>query len=408
MEIFVARQPVFTADKKIFAYELLFRSGLQNAFPNIEGNTATSAVLDHTFFSFGLKTILGGKPGLVNFTRELLCQRVPLLFPKEHVIVEVLEDVEPDEEVIEALAELRKKGYKIALDDFLYHTKFESMIGLSHIIKFDLMATPLHTLGPLIKNLRSKYHLTLLAEKVETHEEFELAQKMGFGLFQGYFFAKPEILSKKEISTSSITKIQLINEIGRMELDLKRIEDLIRKDVSISFKLLKFINSAYFRRLTSIDTIKDAMVILGIDELKKFINVVALSNISDGKPNELIRASVIRARMCELCGGLIKSRFSTEELFTLGLFSTMDALLDMPMLHFLKQVSFSTPIKKALMGQDPDFKKILFIVKIFEQGRWDHQIFKVMEGKTLLRKLPEFYRDSVAMADSLFEKKRTL
>ena len=314
MEIFVARQPVFTANKTIFGYELLFRSGLKNAFPDIDGSKATSSVLANTFFSFGLKEILGGKPGLVNFTQELICQRLPLLFPREHVIIEVLEDVEPDQMVVESLREFKSKGYRIALDDFLYDDRFEPMIGLSSMIKFDLMATPLDSLAPLVKKLKDKYHLTLLAEKVETHDEFEQAKEMGFGLFQGYFFAKPEILSKKEISTSGITKLRLINELGKLKLNLKNIEELIRKDISISFKLLKFINSAYFRRISPINTIKDAMIVLGTDELKKFINVVALSNINDSKPNELIRASVVRARMCELCGTLLKSRYSTEEI----------------------------------------------------------------------------------------------
>ncbi|MCG8567364.1 MAG: HDOD domain-containing protein, partial [Desulfobacterales bacterium] len=296
----------------------------------------------------------------------------------------------------------KSKGYRIALDDFLYDDRFDPMIGLSSMIKFDLMATPLDSLAPLVKKLKDKYHLTLLAEKVETHDEFEQAKEMGFGLFQGYFFAKPEILSKKEISTSGITKLRLINELGKLKLNLKNIEELIRKDISISFKLLKFINSAYFRRISPINTIKDAMIVLGTDELKKFINVVALSNINDSKPNELIRASVVRARMCELCGTLLKSRYSTEELFTLGLFSTMDALLDITMEEIVTQVSFSDSIREALLGQDPDFKKILFIVKSFEKGNWEHQVFKIMEGKTLMEKLPEFYLDGIKMADSLF------
>ncbi|MCG8567710.1 MAG: signal transduction protein, partial [Desulfobacterales bacterium] len=138
----MARQPVFTANKTIFGYELLFRSGLKNAFPDIDGSKATSSVLANTFFSFGLKEILGGKPGLVNFTQELICQRLPLLFPREHVIIEVLEDVEPDQMVVESLREFKSKGYRIALDDFLYDDRFEPMIGLSSMIKFDLMATP--------------------------------------------------------------------------------------------------------------------------------------------------------------------------------------------------------------------------------------------------------------------------
>ena len=402
MEIFVARQPIFTAKRKIFGYELLFRSGLENVFPDVEGDTATSNVLSNTFFTFGLDEILGGKPGLVNFTETLICKRLPLLFPKEHVIIEVLEDVEPTKEVIAALKEIKSEGYRIALDDFIFDKKFAPMIQMRSIIKFDLIATPLGTLGPIIKKITEKTRLTLLAEKVETHEEFEQAKEMGFGLFQGYFFAKPEILSKKSISTTSITKLKLVNALTQSEIDLALIEELIKKDVSISFKLLKFLNSAYFSRVSEIDTVKDAMLVLGTDELKKFINVVVISDLQTNKPNELIRSSVVRARMCELCGTLLETHFTDEELFTLGLFSSMDAIMDMPMAHIMEQLSFSEKIKTALVGNDKQFKQIMLIVTNFEKGRWDHRMFEIMEGKKLLAKLPEFYRDGLKMADSFF------
>jgi c-di-GMP-related signal transduction protein len=188
MDIYVARQPIFTTKRQIFGYELLFRLGLENAFPDIDGNVATSSVLSNTFFSFELGKILANKPGLINFTRELLLQRTPLLFPKKHIIIEVLEDIEPTDQIIEALTEINSKGYKIALDDFVYHEKFQPMMALCRLIKFDLMATPLDTLNDIVADIKENYAITLLAEKVETYEEFELAKEMGFKLFQGYFF----------------------------------------------------------------------------------------------------------------------------------------------------------------------------------------------------------------------------
>lgn len=403
MEIFVARQPVFTAKKKIFGYELLFRSGLENAFPNIDGDTATSGVLANTFFSFGLDEILGGKPGLINFTQSLLRQQVPLLFPKEHIIIEVLENVEPDPDIIEALKAFKENGFRVALDDFVYEEKFRPMMSLSSMIKFDLMATPLDTLPPVLADIRDNFPtMTLLAEKVETHEEFEEAKAMGFGLFQGYFFSKPEVLSKKEISAGQLTKLKLINEAGRMDPDLKKIEELIRKDVSVSFKLLKFINSAYFGRPTAVDTIRDAIIVLGVDELKKFINIVVASDLNESKPNELIRASVVRARMCELCGSMLKTHFTTDELFTIGLFSCMDAILDLPMADILEQVIFSDKLKDALLGNDKQFNQIKLMVSCFERGMWSHKLYKLMEGRKIIDKLPEFYLDSVRMADAFF------
>lgn len=402
MDIFVARQPVFTAKKKVFGYELLFRNSLENIFPDTDGNKATSTVLSNTFFSFGLNKILGGKPGLINFTRDLVLQKTPLLFPKEHIIIEVLEDIEPEPAVIESLREFNQQGYKIALDDFVYDPKFDTMISLCAMIKFDLMVTPLDTLESVISDIRANHHLTLLAEKVETHHEFEQAKKMGFGLFQGYFFAKPEILSEKDISSGQITKMKLISEVNQNNLNLGKIETLIKNDLSVSFKLLKFINSAYFKRSMAIDTIKEAMTFMGIDELKKFINVVVVSDMAEHKPNELIRSSMIRARMCEQCGGLLKTHFTTEELFTIGLFSAMDAILDRPMTDILSHITFSDKIKDALLGKDKQFSQLHTLVTSFEKGQWDQKFFRLIEGKAIMKKLPEFYRDAILLADSFF------
>lgn len=402
MEIFVARQPVFTADREVFGYELLFRLGLENSFPDIDGDTATSNLLSNTFFSFELEEILSGKPGLINFTRNLILKRTPLIFPKEHIIIEVLEDIDPEPEIIDALTEFRRKGFRIALDDFVYDKKFDRMISLCQIIKFDLMATPLDTLEPVFKEIKADHSIALLAEKVETHEEFEQAKEMGFTLFQGYFFSKPEILSQKDVTPGQTTQLKLLNELGRAELDFKKIEDLIKQDISISFKLLKFINSAYFSRPSPIDTIKDSMVLLGETELKKFINVAVVSNLNPAKPNELTRASVIRARMCEQCGAHMNTRFSTEELFTIGLFSSMDAIMDMTMEKILDSISLSEKIKDALLGRDKQYKQINALVDSIEKGKWDSRLLKLIEGRAIMEKLPGFYRDAIKMADAMF------
>ena len=191
MEVFVARQPVFTQKRKLFGYELLFRAGLENVFPNIDGDVATSNLLSNIFYPFEFNEILNNKKGLINFTRKSILEKVPLFLPKEQFIIEVLEDIEPEKDIITALSMMKDKGYTIALDDFVYHSRFEPMIRLSKIIKFDIRATPLDSLVDIIPQIDSKYKVTLLAEKVETYKEFETAKKMGFNLFQGYFFSKP-------------------------------------------------------------------------------------------------------------------------------------------------------------------------------------------------------------------------
>jgi EAL and modified HD-GYP domain-containing signal transduction protein len=403
MEIFVARQPIFTARKTLFGYELLFRQGFENIFPDIDGDTATSSILSNTFFSFEINEITGNRPALINFTKKLILQKTPLLFPPRRIIIEVLENIEPEPKIVAALDEFKSNGFTIALDDFIYHKKFRPMMKLCKIIKFDIIATPLETLENTIKEISTNYNIMLLAEKVETYEEFQLAKQMGFTLFQGYFFAKPEIISKKDIPAVQITRLKLISETGRRDPDLKKIENLIKKDVSVSFKLLKFINSAYFKRPTPINTIKDAITYLGIDELKKFINVIAISELNKGKPNELVRSAVIRARMCEQCADLFTTDFTGEELFTLGLFSVIDAMLDNEMEIILRNIAFSPKIKNALMGRDKNFKKILDIVINFEQGRWDNAFYALMSNTPAEKKLLEFYFDAVRMSGSFLD-----
>ena len=401
MDIFVARQPVFTSDKKLFGYELLFRLSLDNVFPDIDGSVATSGVLSNTFFSFGISDILSGKPGLINFTRDLLIKQTPLLFPKEHVIVEVLEDIEPEPEIIEALKAFKSHGFRIALDDFIYDQKFNEMIQLCDIIKFDIMATPLDTLSPVLDALKDERdHITLLCERVETHQEFEQAKAMGFDLFQGYFFSKPEIISNKSLATNQITNLKLLNEVSKQEPALDVIENMIKNDVAISFKLLTFINSAYFNRPSAVDTIKEAITFLGLQELKKFIYVVVVSGINPGKPNELIRFSLIKARMCEQCAHVLRTRFTPEELFTVGLFSTMDAILDIPMKEILEKIALSEKIKDALLGKNRIFNQLDDLITNFEQGQWDHTRFRGEKDSKLIQKLPAFYLDALKMADS--------
>ncbi|MBF0200413.1 MAG: HDOD domain-containing protein [Desulfamplus sp.] len=399
MDIYVGRQPILSKSKKTFAYELLFRNSLQNSFPGIDGDTGTSRLLSNTFFSMGIADITGNKPGFINFTRELIVNKTPLLFPKENIVIEILENVEPEPEVVNAIQEFRKKGYRIALDDFIFDNKYKPLIRLAHIIKFDLTATPLHTITDLVKNLKSKSKIILLAEKVETYEEFTLAKEMGFTLFQGYFFAKPEIISKADISANKMTLLNLISEVGKADMNFDKLSNIIKNDIAISYKLMKFINSPYFRRSNEIGTVRDAMAFLGEDTIKQFVRVLAAAGLGDSKPDELMRLSIARARMCELMGKEIKTPFSPEELFTMGLFSTIGAMLDKDMSSVLKEISFSDRIKDGLLGKNDDFNTFLGICDCFESGKWgDNDLDEC--SLPLLDNIQNIYLDALRMADN--------
>ncbi len=401
MDIFVGRQPILNQNKKTYAYELLFRDSLKNSFPGIDGNIGTSRLLANTFFSMGIKEITGNRPGFINFTKELILNKTPLLFPKESIIIEILEDVEPDKAVEDTIKEFRKKGYKVALDDFIFDKKYTNLIKLSNIIKFDLMATPLDTIEGLVKALKNKFNITLLAEKVETYEEFLKAKEMGFSLFQGYFFSKPEVISKTDIPSNKMTLLTLISEIGKSSMSFDKLAQIIKNDISISYKLMKFINSPYFRRANEISTIKDAVSFLGENTIKQFVRVLAAAGLSDNKPDELMRLSIVRARMCERLGKYINTNFSSEELFTMGLFSTIDAMLDKDMQNILNEISFSRKVCSGLLGNDKTFNHLLSLCTCFEKGEWAICCRLPEEmACDLNAHLPSIYMDALKMADN--------
>ena len=327
MEVFVARQPILDGNKQTFGYELLFRDGMSNIFPDVDGDVATTKVLASSFLSIGIENLTGGKVAFVNFSEELLVRMVPLMFPREKLMVEVLEDVEPGESVVTACRKLTGKGYRLALDDFSYKPDLEPLIGLAMMIKVDFMATPIEEIKALVDRMQGR-NVTLLAEKVETHEDFQQAQAMGFQYFQGYFFNKPEIIAGRDIHPSRIALLRIIAEANRKDFSFKKLEKLIAQDVSTAYKLLRYINSSYFQRVQEISSIKQAIIFLGETEVRQFISLIGMAGLAADKPNELIRVSIIRARLCQLLGKASALDVDESELFTLGLFSLIDAIMD--------------------------------------------------------------------------------
>jgi c-di-GMP-related signal transduction protein len=400
MKVYVARQPIFKRNRKIYGYELLFRGGITNAFPGIDGDTATSKLLSNTFFTMGMERVSAGKKAFINFTQDLLVRKYPLMFPKETVTVEVLENVVPDLEVIEACSEIAEKGYEIALDDFIYEEALEPLIKLSRVIKIDFLITPMDEIAEYVEKL-SPYHVKFLAEKVETHEVFQQAFDMGFSYFQGYFFSKPQILQSRDVAPSKINLLQLMVETNKEDMEFEDLEKIIIRDVSISYKLLRYINSAYFRRLREISSIKQAIVLLGQEGIRSFISLIIMAKLASKKPVELLRSSIIRARMCEMLGKGSRSPVDTSELFTLGLFSLLDAILDQEMEKLMEKLPLSEPIKKALINHEGPLTPFLDLVKSYETGEWESFSEAVSKVGIAEEKVPEYYLDAIGWADSV-------
>jgi c-di-GMP-related signal transduction protein len=400
MDTHVARQPIFDIRKKISGYELLFRDQTAKYNPNVDGDVATSTVLANSYFSIGMDTLVGDKKSFINFTESLLLQKYPLLLPKESTVIEILENVRPLPELISACTEMARKGYRFALDDFTYAPELQPLIELAHIIKFDFRLSSAEIIQDYLRKIKRQDNLILLAEKIETHEEFQQALDMGFHLFQGFFFCKPELVSGKEIPGNQLVLLQIMAAVNRPEFDIGEIETLIAPDVSLAYKLLRYINSAFFAKAQKISSIQQALVYMGETEIRRFVSLIAMSNLAQGKPGELVRAACVRGKFCELLGSLVQVPVHSSELFTFGMFSLIDAILDQPMQRVMKELPLANDIKTALIDRKGRLIGYLLLAETYEKGQWEHMAKVSQLMKIPQEKLPELYLEACKWSNS--------
>jgi c-di-GMP-related signal transduction protein len=367
MDILIARQPIFDLHRRLFAYELLFRGADDHDNNNLDGDRATTSLLSAAFLTEGIDRISNFKPCFINFTTELLTKNIPASFPRSKVVVEILEDIQPNGEVIAACRDLSQQGYSIALDDFIYDRRLEPLIELADIVKIDVLATPLDTIHKTLYRLSRYPQIKLLAEKVETHVQFEQALKLGFTYFQGYFFSKPEVLTIKELTAAKISLLHLQAEASSGSTTVARLSEIVSHDVAISYKLLRYLNSAVFYRLEKVDSISQAIAYLGAKELRRFLVLIIISEMATNKPQELVRLALVRAKFCELLATAGGNPERQDNLFLLGLFSLIDAMLDSTMEHLMKELPVDDGIKQALVKQNGPLRPYLHAVITYEQ-----------------------------------------
>ena len=365
---YVARQPIVDRKVNVIGYELLYRNGLENAFPDINPDLATQHILTEQFL-LRQKQVLNNKLGFINFHSISLLKKIPLDFSEANFIVEILETCEPNQELYDLIIELKSAGYQIALDDFVPSDKWEKFLDIIDIIKFDIRMFSISKAAEFIATHRER-PIKYIAEKVETYDEFHLATEAGFDFFQGYFFKKPEIITYKKVTSSLTTCMQLCKAVSNSPIDLDKVESIVSKDTVLSFKLLNFVNSCA-RISTPIQSFHQALTYLGEDRIRKFSSYTALVAINPKKPKQLFYMSLHRAKFFEIL--IQKTRFKhvDNEAYLCGMLSLIDGLLDGELETILTPLSISEPLKSAIVNRTGELSFLLELADALDNGNWE-------------------------------------
>ena len=403
MKFYAARQPILDAEQNLFAYELLFRDGVTNAFPDIDGDEATAKILAGSQFDFSLTDLTGNKPAFINFTYETLSKKYPTLVPTSDIVIEILETERPGKKLLSEVKELHKAGYSVALDDYEHESVWRHFFPFIKIIKIDYLASSTEQIKEIFHAVKDFPHIELLAEKVETLEDFEQAKALGFTYFQGYFFARPQMMEAKSLTPAQFSLAELLYETSKPELDLPKVISVFELDVNLAYKLLRYSNSAIFHRRSEVSSIKQALVILGKKELQKFLCVLFSAQQASDKPPELMAMSLIRARFCE---GLASSSSHIDEAsvaFLMGMLSFIDVILGEDMASAMEKLPLSPEIKDALINGNGVLAHVINVTKAYEISDWDVIKSELASLNIDEAAVPSIYEDAVQWSNEQME-----
>lgn len=371
MDVYIARQPIFNRNMKVYGYELLYRQSINNYFEGADDDKATTALINNSFMVFGFQELTEQTRGFINFSQNLLLNGLAYMLPKDQVVIEILERIEPSEEIIEACKKLKEKGYKLALDDFVleqYTKEYLPLIEMADIVKVEFPAIK----GDGIQKVIDRFcrNKTFLAEKVETREEHRRAMDMGFKLFQGYYFSKPVLENQKDIGALNVNLLRIVNVLNIEPVDYDKIAEAIQQDVGLSYKFLKMSNSVYYGSKYRIKNIKQGLMFLGSDEIKRWTYLMLLRGVQCTDNAELVKNSIIRSKMLSLLAKELHIR-NESDYFIAGMFSAVDILMNTSMDKALIGLPLSQEVREALLGQKNRLRWYLDTVLALEQAKWE-------------------------------------
>lgn len=378
--VLVARQPIYDASVAVAGYEVLYRATADGPANVVDGDSATANVLVHALLDIGLDPLVGKHRAWVNCTRNVLVDKLYEFLPAERVVLEVLEDVDADAESIGAVKLAKQRGYRIAVDDFVLGGRTAPFVEYADVVKVDLPRLRGKALEQHVREL-SRPGLSLLAEKVETHDEFERCRRAGYSLFQGFFIARPQLMRGKRSPGDRLLMLRLLARIQDPDVELEEIEEMVRTNVGLSYRLLRYVNSALFTTAQKIESIRHAMAMLGLERVRMCVIMLVLTGLDD-KPHELVMTALVRARYCQLLA-TAQMRHRGHAYFTVGLLSVLDAFMDRPMDELVAQLSITPELEAALLRREGPMGELLDAAIACERADWQRLAATGFDPQTL-------------------------
>ena len=392
--LYLARQPIYHRNQTVIGYELLYRSSSVNSANVNDDNQATLETLLNSFMHIGLENIVGSSLAFLNLPVDFVTNQTLTPMFKGQCVLEILESVTPTTQVISGLKFLKQQGYQIALDDFEYSPKHRAFLELADYVKLDVNNKSEGDIRNQLTQLKP-YKVKVVAEKVETPDMHKLCMQLGFDYFQGYFYCHPLMINQKYMPANKIVVLDLLAKLQNNNIDLAEIEAVLSQDITLAYKLLRYINSATFSRHKEISSIQDAVVMLGINNVRNWLSLILMSKILSDKPAELIVTALARGKMCELLAAKQNPGIASQ-MFITGLFTVIDALMDKPMAELLDTIVLSIPIRLALLDKSGPHGAILTQVLHYEEGNWD----KLLQSDTCPEVFRTLYLEAIQWADA--------
>lgn len=367
--IFVARQPIFDRNSAVSGYELLFRSTRENRFIATDAEVASAATIEQSTAAFGLDELVGERTAWVNLTRGALLNEYYRLLPPGRTVIELLENVHPDQKVIAACLRLKAEGYRLALDDYTFSSEAAPLLAMADLVKVDFLQSRARSDERVIRRLRDR-GIYLLAEKVETIADHREAVTAGYDLFQGYYYCRPEMVEINDLAPSKLTQLRFLSEVTRGDTSFARLEELFRQDVALTTRLLRYLNSAAFGWRHEIGSLRHALELMGVEPLRKWATMMGFVALGSDRPKELVITALSRARFAEEIGPPSGLSRNGLELFLTGMLSVVDTMVGRPMKEVLDGLAVPPPVRVALTGGEHPVGSVLGVVKAYEAGDW--------------------------------------